>query len=104
MPKREIVIYPEQVLKDRSAEIENIDMEIVNLIEDMTMTMYKSRGVGLAAPQVGVDKRLILVDPTGDSSSKDLTVLLNPQIAEMEGRETDSEMCLYRYKRQGNRI
>ena len=60
----------------------------------MRHTMYTAPGVGLAAPQVGVSKRLILVDPTANKEPGNLTTLINPVIIEQEGTETDSEMCL----------
>lgn len=94
MPKKEIVIYPDKVLKSRAEKIENIDLDIVNLAQDMTVTMYQAPGVGLAAPQVGQAKRLIVVDPTSGKEANRLIVIANPEIIEKEGSETDSEMCL----------
>jgi peptide deformylase len=94
MPEKHIIIYPEKVLKTRAQEIDNIDQEIMTLAEDMKHAMYHAPGVGLAAPQVGYSKRLILVDPTADKSAASLLVIINPVIAEREGSATDSEMCL----------
>ena len=94
MPQKQILIYPEQVLKSRAEEINKIDGDIITLSEDMKITMYAAPGVGLAAPQVGYSKRLILVDPTAGKDSGSLLVLINPVIVEREGSETDSEMCL----------
>jgi peptide deformylase len=94
MPQKQILIYPEQVLKSRAEEINKIDGDIITLSEDMKITMYAAPGVGLAAPQVGCSKRLILVDPTAGKDSGSLLVLINPVIVEREGSETDSEMCL----------
>ncbi len=94
MPQKQILIYPEQVLKSRAEEIKKIDGDIITLSEDMKITMYAAPGVGLAAPQVGCSKRLILVDPTAGKDSGSLLVLINPAIVEREGSETDSEMCL----------
>ena len=93
MPKK-IVLYPDDVLKTRAQDIENIDIDIITIAEDMRHTMYTAPGVGLAAPQVGVSKRLILVDPTANKEPGNLTTLINPVIIEQEGTETDSEMCL----------
>ncbi|HOO36858.1 MAG TPA: peptide deformylase [Deltaproteobacteria bacterium] len=93
MPKK-IVLYPDDVLKTRAQDIENIDIDIITIAEDMRHTMYTAPGVGLAAPQVGVSKRLILVDPTANKEPGNLTTLINPVIIEQEGKETDSEMCL----------
>jgi peptide deformylase len=94
MPKKEIVIYPDKVLKSKAENIENIDLDIINLAQDMTVTMYEAPGVGLAAPQVGQQKRLIVVDPTSGKEANRLIVIANPVIIEKEGSETDSEMCL----------
>ena len=94
MPKNKIVLYPDDVLKTRAQDIENIDIDIITIAEDMRHTMYTAPGVGLAAPQVGISKRLILVDPTANKEPGNLTTLINPVIIEQEGKETDSEMCL----------
>jgi peptide deformylase len=91
---KQIFLYPDQVLKTRADEIETIDIDIINLVEDMKHTMYAAPGVGLAAPQVGFSRRLILIDPTSNKEPGNLTILINPVIIEQEGTETDSEMCL----------
>ncbi len=94
MAMKDIAIYPERVLRKRAEEVKDIDFEIITLVQDMEDTMYAAPGVGLAAPQVSVPKRLILVDPTGHRDSGKLTVMINPEIIEMEGKETAGEMCL----------
>lgn len=94
MPKKEIVIYPDKVLKSKAEKIEDIDLDIITLAKDMTVTMYEAPGVGLAAPQVGQQKRLIVLDPTSGKETNRLIVMVNPEIIEREGSETDSEMCL----------
>ncbi|MGI6386446.1 MAG: peptide deformylase [Desulfomonilia bacterium] len=94
MPKKEILIYPDKVLKSRAHEVGNIDIDLVALVEDMRHTMYTAPGVGLAAPQVGEPIRLVLVDPSAGKDKSQLIVLINPVIAEKEGVETDTEMCL----------
>jgi peptide deformylase len=94
MPQKHILIYPEPVLKAPASQIENIDLDVVTLAQDMEEAMYQAPGVGLAAPQVGSGRRLILVDPTAKRGSGNLLVVLNPVIVEREGSMTDSEMCL----------
>ena len=94
MPHKEILIYPESALKTTAVTIENIDLDIVMLVDDMKEVLYKAPGVGLAAPQVGCSKRLILVDPTAKKESNSLLVMVNPVIVEQEGSIEDSEMCL----------
>jgi peptide deformylase len=94
MPKKEILIYPDKVLKSRAHEVDDIDLDIVTLAEDMRHTMHAAPGVGLAAPQVGESMRLVLVDPSAGKDENQLIVLINPVIVEKEGVETDTEMCL----------
>jgi peptide deformylase len=94
MPRKEILIYPESALKTTAITIENIDLDIMMLVDDMKEVLYKAPGVGLAAPQVGCSKRLILVDPTAKKESNSLLVMVNPVIVEQEGSIQDSEMCL----------
>jgi len=94
MPKNYIYLYPDEVLKTKAEEIENIDLNIIDLAEDMKRIMYTAPGVGLAAPQVGFSKRLILVDPTSNKEPENLTTLINPVIVEQDGKDTDNEMCL----------
>jgi peptide deformylase len=94
MPRKEILIYPEPTLKTKAVTIENIDLDIVMLVDDMIEALYQAPGVGLAAPQVGCSKRLILVDPTAKKESNSLLVMVNPVIVEQEGSVEDSEMCL----------
>ncbi|MGC9323836.1 MAG: peptide deformylase [Desulfomonilia bacterium] len=91
---KDILIYPDDVLKTRAQEVHDIDLDIVNLVEDMKQTMYAAPGVGLAAPQVGRSQRLILVDPTANPQTGNLIVMINPVIAEQEGSFMDDEMCL----------
>ncbi|HRR69140.1 MAG TPA: peptide deformylase [Desulfomonilia bacterium] len=94
MPKKEILLYPDKVLKSRAQEIDNIDLDIISLAEDMRRTMHSAPGVGLAAPQVGESKRLIVVDQSAGRDESQLIILINPVIIEKEGVETDTEMCL----------
>jgi peptide deformylase len=88
----EIKKYPEKILKQKAAYIETIDDDIQRLIDDMIETMNAARGVGLAANQVGVLKRLCVIDTREEKSS--LIVLINPVILEKEGTEESEEGCL----------
>lgn len=85
----QIVIYPDPVLRENAKEITKITPSINRLIENMADTMYASGGIGLAAPQIGVSKRAVVVD-LGDG----LMVLINPEITKAEGRERGKEGCL----------
>lgn len=77
------------VLRMKSDEVGEIDEEIEELVENMFETMYSANGVGLAAPQVGISKRMIVVD-TGDLP----IALINPVILERSGEDTSVEGCL----------
>ena len=94
MSVAKIRIYPDPILQTKAAEIENIDGRVVNLAEDMAETMYAAPGVGLAAPQIGVSERLIVVDVKTPEGGKGLITLINPEIIEMEGRVVEEEGCL----------
>lgn len=94
MSVAKIRIYPDPVLKARATEIETIDGRVVHLAEEMAETMYAAPGVGLAAPQVGISERLIVVDVKNPEGKKELITLINPEIIEMEGRAVDEEGCL----------
>lgn len=92
---RPILCYPDKRLRDPGKEVEKFDDELHRLINDMAETMYAAPGVGLAAPQIGVSKRLFIVDvATGDDEPSDLRVFINPEIVETEGDTTFSEGCL----------
>ncbi len=90
----EIRKYPDEVLKKRAAEITKVDSHIQKLIDDMIETMYSAKGVGLAAPQVGVSQRLIVVDTSLREKDNSLIVLINPQIVAQEGEILSEEGCL----------
>lgn len=84
-----IRFVPEAVLRQKARPVERIDMILLRLLEDMIETMYEARGIGLAAPQVGISKRVIVVD-IGDGP----ICLINPKLDEMEGEEIGPEGCL----------
>ena len=86
--------YPARVLKHKSAPIEEIDDELQQLIEDMIETMYAAPGVGLAAPQVGISKRLAVIDISVREETVPLLVLINPVILKREGEIEFEEGCL----------
>lgn len=87
-----ILTYPDPRLHQRSTPVEHVGEEITQLIDDMAETMYQAPGIGLAAPQVNVHKRVIVVDI---SETRDaLHVLINPEIASREGEQEYEEGCL----------
>ncbi len=87
--KYRILHYGEEPLREPSKPVEEITDDVRRLVDDMFETMYESKGVGLAAPQVGVNIRLAIID-IGD----DPLVLINPQILKKSGKETCDEGCL----------
>ena len=89
MALRQIVQIGEPVLRKVSKRVEKIDDKIIQLLEDMADTMYEADGVGLAAPQVGILKRVVVID-IGDG----LLELINPEIRETSGEQIDDEGCL----------
>jgi peptide deformylase len=78
------------VLNKISKQVTEITPRIQDLIDDMFETMYEANGVGLAAPQVGVLKRIVVIDTTGE----DPILLINPRIVETSGEQTGNEGCL----------
>jgi peptide deformylase len=87
----EIRVFGDPVLRTRAAEVTNVDGALVRLTEDMITTMYAAPGLGLAAPQVGVQKRLFVYDLQDDQGPK---VLVNPVITEARGEWLYDEGCL----------
>jgi peptide deformylase len=94
MAIREIVKYPHPILKKRCEEVDRIDDELRTLIQDMIETMYSANGVGLAACQVGVPRRIVVLDVSPMDPEKDLFVMINPEIIAEEGEIDHEEGCL----------
>ena len=80
MSKRNIIIEPDTILRKKSEVLENVDNEIRGLMDDMLETMYAAPGIGLAAVQVGILKRLIVIDISKEREKKDPLFLINPEI------------------------
>jgi peptide deformylase len=92
---RPILSYPDKRLREHGKPVEKFDAELHRLIDDMAETMYAAPGVGLAAPQIGVSKRLFIVDvATEEDEPSDLRVFINPEIVAAEGKTTFNEGCL----------
>ena len=90
MAIRNIRELGEEVLTKKAREVTEMTPRIRELIGDMLETMYEANGVGLAAPQVGVLKRIVVIDVTGE----DPHILINPRIVETSGEQTGQEGCL----------
>ena len=91
--KMKIYTYPDAVLRAVADPIEEIDEELFMLVERMAETMYSAPGIGLAANQIGITKRIIIYDlsPQGE---RNLSVLINPEIVQAEGEIIYDEACL----------
>ena len=90
MAIRNIREIGDSVLEKNCKEVKEITPRIQELIEDMYDTLYEANGVGLAAPQVGILKRIVVIDTTGE----DPILLINPKILETSGEQTGYEGCL----------
>src|ERR671923_331328 len=90
----QILKYPESVLSQASLPVKDITGETARLINDMLETMYAAPGVGLAAPQVGVSERVIVLDVDHENPHKQVYKLINPAITRAEGEIVWEEGCL----------
>ena len=84
-----ILIYPNPMLTKKAQSVDNIDGRVKEIADRMTEVMYANRGIGLAAPQIGILRRIVIVD-TGEGC----TALINPEILEGEGESIMEEGCL----------
>jgi len=94
MALRSVRIYPDPVLRVDCAPVEEFDDALRALVGDMADTMYAAPGIGLAAPQVGVEAQVAVVDVSGSQEPSALNVLINPEIVSQAGEWLESEGCL----------
>lgn len=99
MAIREIVVFPDDRLRLPTTDVTVFDEELKNTVEDMFATMYAHDGLGLAAPQIGLSKRIIVIDipvtnEEGKVTAHHKHVLINPEIVELRGSQTGQEGCL----------
>jgi len=92
--KLKIVTYPDPILAKPGEPVTEFNAELKQLVADMFETMYDGHGVGLAAPQIGVSKRLIVIDLSGGDNPAEKIVLVNPEIIAHEGLQNGDEGCL----------
>lgn len=90
----EIRVVPDPVLRQKCAPVTVFDDALATLVADMLETMYAAPGVGLAAPQVGIEQRLAVVDASVGKEPDAVHVLINPRIVDHGGTSLDSEGCL----------
>ncbi len=91
MPPYDIRVFGDPVLKQRASDVTDLDGRLAQLVADMTVTMYEAPGVGLAAPQVGVQQRLFVYDLHDGEGAR---AMVNPVIVESDGEWTFEEGCL----------
>jgi peptide deformylase len=91
---RTILTYPNPELKKKSTPVTVITDSIRELVQDMAESMYAAPGVGLAAPQLGIHQRVIIIDISGKNEPPDLIVAINPKIVHAEGDAYEEEGCL----------
>lgn len=94
MAERPIVIYGDPVLREVSKPVDRVNQQVKDLVSDMTDTLRKARGLGLAAVQVGVPKRVFLVDLSALDVRETLRVFINPEIVSTSGEVELEEGCL----------
>ena len=92
--RRDILVYPDPFLARKAAPVAAVDDRVRALIRDMFETMYGAEGIGLAAPQVGVGKRIIVIDVSPVDKTVPPVVLVNPEIVERTGSVMGVEGCL----------
>ncbi|MBM3212156.1 peptide deformylase [Candidatus Poribacteria bacterium] len=94
MTSSKIMKYGSKVLREVAQPVESITDEIKQIVDNMLEVMYKSDGVGLAAPQIGISKRIAVIDISPHEPSAKAIVLINPEILELEGQNEAEEGCL----------
>ncbi|HCF83236.1 MAG TPA: peptide deformylase [Ruminococcaceae bacterium] len=91
MALREIVMFGEDILRKKCREVTKFDEKLASLLDDMAQTLYNADGVGLAAPQVGILRRVCIIDVRDGNG---LVELINPEIIEQSGSQIGNEGCL----------
>jgi peptide deformylase len=89
-----IIKYPDPILQRPTEPVTQFDDELRRLVDNMFESMYDAKGIGLAAPQIGVSKRLTVIDLSFQKNPEDKIVLINPEIIHREGRQYEEEGCL----------
>lgn len=89
-----VVKYGDDVLTAKAATVEVFDKELEKLVDDMFESMYAANGVGLAAPQIGISRRIAVIDCSVGKDPKAKIVIINPEIIAQEGKQSEEEGCL----------
>jgi peptide deformylase len=89
-----IVKFPDPILQQPAEPVTVFDAELRKLVDDMFTSMYDAQGIGLAAPQIGISKRLTVIDLSFQKKPEDKIVLINPEVVEIKGKQVEEEGCL----------
>lgn len=89
-----VVKWPDPVLAKRGEEVTEFDDALKTLVDEMFESMYAAQGIGLAAPQIALSKRIAVIDVSFNKEPGDRIALVNPEIIEMEGKQVEEEGCL----------
>lgn len=90
----EVVKYPEPVLAQRATEVTAFDEDLATLVDEMFESMYAAQGIGLAAPQIAMGKRIAVIDVSFKKRPEEKIVLINPEVVERKGSQVEEEGCL----------
>jgi peptide deformylase len=90
----EVVKYPEAVLSRKADSVTAFDAGLAKLVEEMFDSMYAAQGIGLAAPQIAISKRITVIDVSFKERPEDKLALINPEIVERNGKQVEEEGCL----------
>ena len=90
----QVVKWPDPVLAKRGEDVTVFDAELKNLVDEMFESMYLAQGIGLAAPQISLSKRITVIDVSFRKNPADKLALINPQVVTLEGRQVEEEGCL----------
>jgi len=90
----QVVKWPDPVLAKRGEDVTVFDAELKTLVDEMFESMYLAQGIGLAAPQIALSKRITVIDVSFNKNPADKLALINPQVVTFEGRQVEEEGCL----------
>ena len=90
----QVVKWPEPVLMQKAAKVTEFNEDLKQLVEEMFESMYAAQGIGLAAPQIAISKRLTVIDVSFKKDPEEKIVLINPEIIVREGKQVEEEGCL----------
>lgn len=103
MAKLKVYEYPHPILKKKAEKVEKVDDELRKFLDDMLETMYESVGVGLAAPQVGVSKRIVVIDAAREDEEPAPMYFINPEIVGVRKKRKFVRKAAFRFRKCGRK-